>query len=119
MVKNSRFFDGLAIAVAGGQSVQSAVGSVGCSIRTGYELSRSAEFKSRVSEIRTESVQLAVGKLSELALSSVATMEVLLSSDDDSVKLRSAMAILDRFSKLSETVDLRARVEKLELERKQ
>ncbi len=119
MVEESRYLENLAAAVASGSTVRAAVVGVGCSESCGYRLASSPEFKSRVSELRTAAVSLAVGKLSELALSSVATMEVLLSSDDDSVKLRSAMAILDRFAKLSESVDLRCRVEKLELERKQ
>ncbi len=117
MVEESRYLETLAAAVASGSTVRAAVVGVGCSESCGYRLASSPEFKSRVSELRTAAVSLAVGRLSDLAVESANKIGELVQCDDPAVALRAAGMILDRFSKLSETVDLRARVEKLESER--
>jgi hypothetical protein len=112
--KKSKYFDGLVQLVAVGESVLSACNSIGCHKTTGYRLSRMPEFQQQVNEIRTELMKSAMGSLSAAASAAVQTMVDLLQSPEDSVRLRSAIGILDRFSRLSENVDLRARIEKLE-----
>jgi hypothetical protein len=114
METKSKFFEALAQLVASGESVSSAASTVGCANSTAYRISADPRFRQRVDELRTESVRQALGCLSAAATAAVATMVSLLECEDESVRLRAATAILDRFAKLSESVDLRERIEKLE-----
>lgn len=114
MAGKSKFFEPLAALVASGESVVKAAESAGCANSTAYRLACLPEFKTRVSAIRSELVRQSIGKLSHASSRAVETMTALLGSEEDSVRLRAAVAILDRFSKLSEAVDLRERVEALE-----
>ncbi len=118
MDRKSKFFDSLAVLVASGQAVVSAAESIGCATSTAYRIASQADFQQRVSELRTDSLRLAMGRLSGLACSAAERLGQLLDGPDPSVALRASTSILDRFSKLSETIDLRARVEALELARK-
>lgn len=114
MPKRGRFFEPLAALVAAGESVRAACDAAGCSVTTGYRTSCQPDFQSRVSAIRTEMMRGSLGKLSASASRAVSTMVELLSCPDDSVRLRAAVAILDRFTSVSEAIDLRERVEALE-----
>jgi hypothetical protein len=114
MDKKSRFFSALAEKVASGQTVRSSAAEIGCSESRAYRLSVMPEFKSEVSRLRTEAMDAALGMLSTAASRAVERLQLMLECDEPSVVVRSATAILDRFSKLSESVDLRKRIEALE-----
>ena len=73
---SGRFNELLAVAVAGGSTIRAAAESCGCSERQGYRIAATPEFKSRVSEIRSEMTSQAVGELSAAASEAVATMSV-------------------------------------------
>jgi hypothetical protein len=114
MAKFGRHFELLSALVASGHTVRDACKSMKLSESRAYHISQTPEFKTRVSELRTAAVEHALGKLSDLACNAVDSIGGLLSSQDENVRLRAAQAVLDRFAKLSEQVDLRQRIEALE-----
>ena len=112
---SGRFTELLAVAVAAGQTIRAAAESCGCSERQGYRVAASPEFKSRVSEIRSEMTNAAVGELSAAASVAVATIRELLTAENEpSVRLNAAKAILNALGPLSELGELRQRLEALE-----
>jgi transposase len=104
----------LAALVASGRSVREAGHEIGLSDSTCYRIANRPAFRSKVSEHRTEAMQAALGSLAAFARNAAERLQELTRSADESVALRAATAILDRFGKLSESVDLRVRVEQLE-----
>jgi hypothetical protein len=117
MDTKGKFFQPMAELVAGGSTIKNACQQCGCSERQGYRLSGDPSFRSFVSGLRTQSVSDAIGLLSQASRTAVQRLILLTDSDDPSVALRACTAILDRFTSLSEHVDLRSRVEALEKER--
>ena len=112
---NGKFFELLAVAVAGGQTVKAAAESCSCSERQGYRISATTEFRKRVSEIRSEMTSAAVGELSAAASEAVATIRELLgSTNEPAVRLNAAKAILNALGPLSELGELRERLAVLE-----
>ena len=115
---NGKFMELLAVAVAGGQTVKAAAESCSCSERQGYRISATPEFKSRVSAIRAEMTSQAVGELSAAASEAVTTIrELLASTNEPSVRLNAAKAILNALGPMSELGELRERLAALEAER--
>ena len=115
---NGKFMELLAVAVAGGQTVKAAAESCSCSERQGYRISATPEFKSRVSAIRAEMTSQAVGELSAAASEAVTTIrELLASTNEPSVRLNAAKAILNALGPLSELGELRSRLDALEQSR--
>jgi hypothetical protein len=110
----SRYFSALAEKVASGQTIRSAAAEIGCSESRAYRLSVRPEFRSTVSQLRTASMDAALGRLSQAASRAVERLEWVLECDDVGSVVRAASVILDRFSKLSESVDLRKRIELIE-----
>jgi len=117
MDAKGKFFQLLSARVASGESIKSAASQIGCSISRAYRLAATATFKHRVSELRSEMVCESVGLLATASRAAVERLIELTGNDDPSVALRACTAILDRFSSLSESVDLRSRVEALEAEK--
>ena len=112
---NGKFMELLAVAVAGGQTVKAAAESCSCSERQGYRISATPEFKSRVSAIRAEMTSQAVGELSAAASEAVATIrELLASTNEPSVRLNAAKAIMNALGPMSELGELRERLAALE-----
>jgi hypothetical protein len=115
MTTKSKFFETLAVAVAGGESVKSASGSVGCSLNTAYHLSSMIEFKVRVSEIRTELTLRAIGKLTNAATQAADTLVSLLGLENEpSIRMNAAKAIFANLGPLSELGEIRQRIDALE-----
>ena len=115
---NGKFMELLAVAVAGGQTVKAAAESCSCSERQGYRISATPEFKSRVSAIRAEMTSQAVGELSAAASEAVTTIrELLASTNEPSVRLNAAKAILNALGPMSELGELRERLATLEQSR--
>ena len=111
----SKFLEPLAVLVAGGSSIKAGAGVVNCSEQTAYNLSSTPEFKSRVSEIRTELTTEAVGKLTSAATEAVDTLRSLLNATNEpSVRLNAAKAILASLGPISEANELRARIDSIE-----
>ena len=111
----SKFLEPLAVLVAGGSSIKAAAGVVNCSEQTAYNLSSTPEFKSRVSEIRTELTTEAVGKLTSAATEAVDTLRSLLNAaNEPNVRLNAAKAILANLGPISEANELRNRIDAIE-----
>ena len=92
--------------------------SCSCSERQGYRISATPEFRQRVSVIRAEMTNAAVGELSAAASEAVATIrELLASTNEPSVRLNAAKAILNALGPLSELGELRSRLDALEQSR--
>ena len=111
----SKFFEALARMVASGDSIASASESVGCANSTAYRIAATDKFKSEVDRLRGEFVRDATGKLGKACSDAAEVIiELAKTAADESVRLRAATAVLDRFSKMSEQHELRARIEALE-----
>ena len=112
---NSRFLPILAGHHAAGMSIRDAAKAANCSEKTAYTLAGTAEFKSRVSEIRTQFTAEAVGKLTSAATEAVDTLRSLLeATNEPSVRLNAAKAILANLGPLAELHELRARIDRIE-----
>ena len=115
MLKRSKFFELLAVEVASGMTIRDASQKIGCGVSTGYNVSCDPSFKNRVSEIRSESVQGAVGRLSVIASQAVDTLAALLGPENDARdRLASAKTILGVLVPLSEHAELRQRLDAIE-----
>ena len=113
--RDSGSFEELAVKIAAGATVRAAADELGIPERTAYRQSGSPEFKSRVSAIRSEMTSQAVGELSAAASEAVATIrELLASTNEPSVRLNAAKAILNALGPLSELGELRERLAALE-----
>ncbi len=112
---NGRFFALLAAGVACGKTIRSAAEEIDCSERQAYRISALPEFKSRVSELRSEITSEAVGKLTSAATQAADTMTELLSpTNEPSVRLNASKAILNALGPISDLGELRSRIEALE-----
>lgn len=118
-LKRSKYFLPLAQLMATGENALQASQTLGISQSLAYKLSNSQEFRAEVSTIRTELLRDSMGKLANASTLAVETMVELMNCDNAPVRLRAAVGILERFSRISEDVDLRARVEKLEKAQKE
>jgi hypothetical protein len=115
MSKQSKFLEPLAAQVASGNSIKQAAEIVGCSLQSAYNLSHTEHFRFRVSEIRSEITQQAIGKLTDAASLACDTLRELLDvSQRPSDRLNAAKSILANLGPLSELAELRARLDRLE-----
>jgi len=114
--KLSRFFEPLAVAVAGGHSIRSAADVAGCATQTAYNLSASPDFRQRVAEIRSQTTDQAVGALSDAATVAVARLRGIV--DDPSQKagdhIAASKAILSALGPMQELSELRKRLDAIE-----
>lgn len=111
----SKFFEPLALRVAAGLSIKAAADVVKCSTQTAYNISASPEFRSRVSEIRSEVTTEAVGRLANAASQAVDTLvELLDRSNDPSIRLNASKAILAALPTMTEFGELRSRIDAIE-----
>lgn len=114
-MKKSKFFEPLAAAVASGLTIKAAAKVVKCAEATAYHVSADDDFRRRVSQIRTEAVVGAVGKLSEMAARAVDTLgELLDASNDPQIRLNASKAILATVAPMAEFAELRARIDAIE-----
>lgn len=112
---NGKFFELLAVQVAGGVTVKAASESCGCSERQGYRVSSTLEFRSRVAEIRSEMTTAAVGILTESCTKAAQTLADMLGDHHEPKdRLAAARLILANVGPLAEHSELRARLDRLE-----
>jgi hypothetical protein len=114
MLKRSKFFEAMAISVAAGMTIRDAAEKIGCARSTAYNVSCDPSFRIRVSEIRSEAVQNASGKLSRIASKAVDVLEQILDSDDAKDRLNAVKMILTHLVPLAEHAELRERLDRLE-----
>jgi len=116
-MKKSKFFDALAVQVAAGSTIKCAANVAKCSVQTAYNVTADHAFRQRVAALRSEATTAAVGKLSAAATQAVDTMRELLDlTDEPSIRLGAAKAILAALGPMTEFGELRARVQKIESE---
>lgn len=114
-MKKPKQLEILAVHVAGGKTIRQAAAIVGCSEATAYGFSSSDEFKQAVSRLRSEAVNSAVGSLSDAATEAVSTLRSLLNATNEpSVRLNAAKAILANLGPISEANELRNRIDAIE-----
>ena len=111
----SKFYEPLAVQVAGGQSIKASAEVVGCNVQTAYNISATAEFRQRVNELRSEVSAATVGILTSAASTAATTLlELLGSSNESSVRLQASKAILAALGPMAELAELRSRLDALE-----
>lgn len=104
--------------VANGKTIKDASEELGIPERTAYRYSGLPEFKRRVSDIRTEILDAATGRITSAATVAVATvLELLGSTNEPSVRLNASKAIINAVRPLSELGELRQRIAALESDR--
>jgi hypothetical protein len=91
----------LALALAGGATVEGAARSAGVSPRTAYRRLDDPAFRGRVDEIRADMVRLATGRLAALGTEMIETLRALLGSKDDRIRLAAVRAGLAEMRKTS------------------
>lgn len=110
---HSRFLEPIAIAVAGGDTIKSAAEAAGCSLPLAYSLSRSHEFRSMVSDLRTQAIQRAVGTLSTAANKAAQILIELLDDEDPKIRLAAVTRVFASITPLTELHELRQDLEDL------
>lgn len=114
-MKDSKFLPILAASVAAGMTIRSAAQAAKCSESNAYAISRTPEFRQRVSEIRSEAVAAAVGVLSDAASQAALTLVSLLGEQNDPKdRLAAARLILANLAPISEHGELRQRINDME-----
>ena len=114
-MNESKFFEPLAVCVAGGQSIKSAADTSGCSTQTAYNHSATSEFRQRVAALRSEVTAQAVGLLSIGAAQAAATLvELLNATNEPRDRLAAAKAILSSLLPMAEYAELRHRLDVIE-----
>ncbi len=103
----------LVLALAAGTTVKDAAAQAGMGERTVYRRLENVEFQQRVTAARSEMVSRAVGLLADAATDAVSTMRGLLSAESESVRLGAARGILELGTRLRETVELAAELQRL------
>lgn len=111
----SKFFEPLAVLVAGGSSIKAAAGVAKCSEQTAYNISATPEFRDQVAAIRSEAIAAAVGVLSAATSLAAQTLVALLSEEHEAKdRLAAARLILSNVGPLSEHGELRQRISDIE-----
>ena len=104
----------LAVAVASGQAIKDAAEACGYSVSRAYHVSASVDFKCRVSEIRQQVLDGAVGRMNAAALRAVDALVAVLDSGEDKDRITAAKTVLSLLGPISELGELRARLDRLE-----
>ncbi|MCU0710430.1 MAG: hypothetical protein MUC43_00115 [Pirellula sp.] len=116
-MRQSKYLQVLAAAVASGLSVRDASKTAGCTESTAYSLSCTQAFKDEVSRLKSEAVTQAVSVLTANATAASNALVRLLASDDEKVVLAAATKILGTLGPMQELAELRARIEAIEGQR--
>lgn len=104
----------LLLALAAGRTVREAAALAGIGERTATRRMADRAFRRRVTELRADMVQRALGQLADASTVAVRTLRKLLKAEADTVKLGAARCILELGNKLRESVDLEQRLAALE-----
>jgi hypothetical protein len=106
--------EALVLALAAGRTVREACCKAGISERTAFRRLEDSAFRRRVTEVRADMVQRALGKLADNAAAAADTLRKLLKADGENVKLGAARSILELGNRLRESVELEQRLAALE-----
>ena len=106
----------LAVAMASGQTLRGAAVVAGIAERTAARRWADPVFRRRVSDLRGQLVQAAVGKLANAMSEAADALQALLTADGENVRLGAARSILELGVKMRESTELEDRVVELEKE---
>jgi hypothetical protein len=106
--------EALAAALAAGQTIESAAVAAHVSESTAYRRMKDDAFRARVAEIRKQFIGTAAAKLTGTMTEAVDVLRELLKSEADSIRLRSAIAIIEQSVRLTELHELQEQVAELE-----
>lgn len=106
--------DALACLLAAGSSVKAAAKKSNICHRTAYLWLAKPGFRGRVTEIRQEMLDHAIGGLSALAGSATYVLGKLLADESAAIRLRAATTVLDNVVKLRTFAELEARIVAIE-----
>jgi hypothetical protein len=109
--------DALALALATGQTLRDGAAAVGVGERTAYRRWTDPAFRQRVADLRGELVGRAVGRMADGMAEAAEVLRRLLAAKSEAVRLGACRSMLEIGVKLSESVELRARIEALEKQR--
>lgn len=101
----------LALALAGGATVETAAQAAGVSPRTVHRRAADPAFRALVDEIRAETVRQVVGQLSALGNRAVAALGELLQSKDERVRLAAVRVALGSLLKASGLFEFERRLQ--------
>ena len=102
----------LAVLVAGGMTVKDAAAQLNVAERTAYRWNALPEFRQCVGRLRSEALDASVGRITEATSKAVDKLVELL--EDPQFGLQAAKAILSHVTPLTETGELRSRINALE-----
>ena len=102
-----------AVDIARGTSIVKAAKKVGISETTGYRWARKPEVVKSIAEVRSTVLQTASQRMMNLAGKAVATLEALLGSDDDKIRLSAAKAVIDGTAKMRQLAELEQELEQI------
>ncbi len=112
--KRRGIYNALILALAAGQNVPSAAQAAGVSTPTVYRRLKCAAFRQRIAEVRERMLQEAVGRLLTVSVGAIYTLARSLKSKNETLRIRAANDLLTHMFKGMETVDLAARVARME-----
>jgi len=104
----------LALALATGQTLRGAAAAAGVAERTAARRWADAGFRARVTELRTELIGRAVGRLADAAATAADALVNLLAGRSEAARLGAARSILELGARLREGTELAERVAELE-----
>lgn len=102
------------VSIASGKTVREAAREVGVAERTAYRWLQESGNRQRINELRSEYCEQAVGKLAHCSLQAALTMQELLDSASDSIRLNAARSILDFGMQLRQFSEFEVRIQQLE-----
>jgi hypothetical protein len=102
------------IALASGSSVRDAANKSGVSERTLFRRVKDSKFQDDVNNARREIIENSLSKLIELSEKAVNTLEQLLQSDNQTVRIAAAKFILQGSLELRREVEFESRISYLE-----
>jgi len=103
-----------ALLLATGHRVRFVAEQIGVTERTVRGWKRNPRFQAVIEGYRSEAIAALVGRLSEAGSAAASALTDLLKSEDENIRLRAAIAIIDRLPATDEYFKLSERVRKLE-----
>src|SRR5262245_17805288 len=100
----------LLLTLAGGATVRQAAEQAGLSERTAHRRLADADFCRRVTRLRGEMVERALGKMADGMAEAADTLRQLLHAESESVRLGACRGLLELGVKLRESVELEQRL---------
>jgi hypothetical protein len=104
----------LAAALAAGLSVKAAAARCKIGLRTAFTYQADPAFRAEVARLRDDVLARTIGRLTRGSTTAARALLVLVRSEDETVRLRAALGILDRLITTREHGELSARIAALE-----